>query len=489
MLSSIITPLEPFIFVIFGGTGDLAQNKLVPALFSLYQRKQISKNFYIIGFSRRDLGDNEYCDFLTDALNKRGKIKDTNLWQEFVKHLHYQMGNFAEMQGYDQLALKLNDYERKLGQQASCILYLATPPDNYLPILTHLQEAKLTKIKQAGRTEKIKVAIEKPFGKDIDTARMLDEKLAEVFEEEQIFRVDHYLGKETVQNLLAFRFANGMFEPIWKSEYVDHVQITWMEGDGVGKRGKFFDGVGILRDVAQNHLMQLLSAVAMEQPKSFEKESIRDVRAAAIGAIECIEPSDVSGNVIRGQYKSYLSEKDVMSGSKTETYVAMKLYLNTPRFKHIPFYLRAGKKMPNEVMEISIVFKQMCHILFKEYGCPEIGNVITFRIQPDEGIRIRVNAKTPGTKLSLETIDMKYNYKEHTEHRISDAYEKVLLDIFSGDQMLFNRSDELVSSWTFISKILEGWRDAKVPLYIYEDNSSGPEEANKLIEKDGRKWL
>jgi len=277
-----------------------------------------------------------------------------------------------------------------------------------------------------------------------------------------------------------------MFEPIWHNQYIDHLQVTWAEKEGIGHRGKFFDGVGILRDVAQNHLLQLLTTVTMEQPRSFEKEAIREVRAKAIAAIACVDPAV---DAIRGQYTSYLEEKEVAANSKTETYVAMKLFVNTKRFQGVPIYVRAGKKMAKEKMEISVVFKQTCHILFKEYGCPEVGNVLTFRIQPDEGIHLRVIAKEPGSKLSLETIDMKFSYNEHTQHTIADAYEKILLDIMSGDQMLFNRSDELASSWALITHILQGWENSSIPLFSYDDDSEGPKQANDLIEKDGRKWI
>jgi len=315
------------------------------------------------------------------------------------------------------------------------------------------------------------------------------QKLSEIFEEKQIFRVDHYLGKETLQNMLAFRFANGIFEPIWNKDYIDHVQITFAEKNGIETRGKFFDGVGILRDVGQNHLMQLIAAVVMEQPKSFKKEDLRDARAKAIESINYIEPNEAAKNVVRGQYQGYRKEKDVLPNSNTETFTAFKFFLNTPRFEGIPFYVRAGKKMPKDEVTISIVFLQTCHILFKEYGCPEIGNVLTIRIQPDEGIYLRIIAKKPGSKLALETVNMHFTYEESFKTKGIEAYEKVLVDIFSGDQMLFSRSDELASSWEFITKILEGWGKGGSKLQIYESGSWGPKEADDLIERDGKKWL
>jgi glucose-6-phosphate 1-dehydrogenase len=293
--------------------------------------------------------------------------------------------------------------------------------------------------------------------------------------------------------MLAFRFANGIFEPVWNNKFIDHVQITFAEQEGVGTRGKFYDGVGELRDVAQNHLMQLIAAVAMESPKSFTKEDLRGARARVIDSIQCAQKQ----SVVKSQYEGYKQEKNVSISSETETFVAMKLFVNTPRFSGIPFYVRAGKKMPKEIVEISVVFTQTCHILFKEYGCPEIGNVITFRIQPNEGIKLRFIAKTPGAKLGLESVDMKFNYKDSFGTIGLDAYQKILLDIFSGDQTLFNRSDELASSWRLITEILEHWSSEarsnsaidKSGILTYSVGEWGPKQANELIENDGRKWI
>jgi glucose-6-phosphate 1-dehydrogenase len=285
--------------------------------------------------------------------------------------------------------------------------------------------------------------------------------------------------------MLAFRFANGIFEPVWNNKFIDHVQITFAKDVGVGTRGKFFDGIGELRDIAQNHLMQLLAAVAMEQPKSFTKEDLRDARAKVIASMRLAEGE----SIVKGQYKGYRDEENVSLKSQTETFVGMKLFVETERFKGVPFYIRAGKKMPKEVVEISVVFVQTCHILFKEFGCPEIGNVITFRIQPNEGISLRFIAKKPGAKLGLDSVDMKFNYKESFGTSGLEAYQRVLLDIFAGDQMLFNRSDELESSWKLITQILKKWESEKSEIQIYEQGSWGPKEADSLIEDDGKKWL
>lgn len=466
--------MYPFVMVVFGATGHLTRNKLLPALFSLFKQNKLPKEFYIIGFSRRELTDGEFGSLFLELNSQEG-------WIDFKKHLIYQQGIFEEKKGYIFLVDKLKKLDEKLGARIAKFFYLATPPQNYEPILSFLDSTKLS----FGQ----RIIVEKPFGKDLETAICLDKKLSMLFEENQIFRVDHYLGKETVQNMLAFRFANGVFEPVWNRNFIDHVQITFAEEKGIGGRGKFFDGVGTLRDVAQNHLMQLIAAVGMEQPKSFSKEELRDQRAKLIKAIQPIQESEVSNFVVRGQYSGYKEEKNVDSCSNTETFVAIKFFIDTPRLKNIPFYVRAGKKMPKTTVEISIVFIQTCHILFKEYGCPEIGNVLTIRIQPNEGINLRVIAKNPGAKLTLGTVDMKFSYHEQFKTTGLEAYDKVLLDIFAGDQMLFNRSDELSHSWNFITKILKGWESQKSKLLTYKEGTWGPKEAQDLIEKDGRKWL
>lgn len=473
---------SPFVMVIFGATGDLTKSKLIPALFSLFVQKKLPEDFYIVGFARRLISEEEFRTMFATLAQKEE-------WQDFAKHLFYQQGNFEEEKGYNELITRLEAIDKQLGACITRLFYLATPPINYAQILDYLSSTKLSEGCGQGSSKWTRIIIEKPFGKDLVTAIALDKKLAEIFDERQIFRVDHYLGKETVQNMLAFRFANGIFEPVWNKNYIDHVQITFAEKKGIGNRGKFFDGVGMLRDVGQNHLLQLVASVAMEQPKSFSREDVRDARAKAMKAIHCISPEEVSNGVVRGQYEGYKAEKNVDSSSQTETFVALKLGVDTERFSGVPFYLRAGKMMEKDVVEISIVFIQTCHILFKEFGCPEVGNVLTFRIQPNEGIAMRVIAKQPGGKVALQTVEMKFSYHEQFGSHGQEAYEKLLMDIFAGDQMLFNRSDELESSWEFITKILEGWIHSSQTLQPYQPGTWGPQEANLLIEKDGRHWL
>jgi len=473
---------SPFIMVIFGATGDLARWKLVPALFHLFQKKQLPRDFFLFGFARRDLSREEFLKLYSHLSGKEG-------WNSFSKHYFYQRGIFEEERGYKELDKRFKAVDRKMDEDVARLFYLATPPENYDIILDKLHDTKLAERSKSKVATWTKIIIEKPFGKDLDHARALDKKLAKMFEEKQIFRVDHYLGKEIVQNLIAFRFANGIFDPVWNAQYLDHVQITIFEKNGIKGRGKFFEGVGNLRDVAQNHLLQLVTAVAMEQPVSFTREGVRDARAQAIKALSLIAPQDVQRHVVRGQYASYKQEAEITYDSNTESFVAMKTYVKTERFAGIPFYLRAGKKMAEDFVEISLVFKQTCHILFKEYGCPEIGNVLTFRIQPDEGINLRTIAKKPGTKLALDTVNMQFTYKNAFGEKGADAYEKILQDIFAGDHMLFNRSDELEYSWKWISGIMKGWENSSVPLYTYPDFSWGPKAADQLITDDGKNWL
>lgn len=477
--------MSPFVIVIFGATGDLAQHKLLPALFNHYKNNLLGEKFYIVGFARREFSDGEYAHMIGDEL----EIHKDPAWEGFAKNVYYQQGMFDERVGYEKLIEKLVKFDEEIGACITRVFYLATPPDNYETILHNLTETKLSEGCGQGSEKWTRLAIEKPFGKDLDNARALDKKIANIFEERQIFRVDHYLGKETLQNMIAFRFANSIFEPLWNKEYIDHVQITFAEKEGIRTRGKFFDGIGILRDVGQNHLLQMLATVAMEMPRSFTREEVRDTRAKAIKAIRHIKPEDVAQFVVRGQYEGYREEKNITPDSQTETFAAMKLYVDTPRFENVPFYLRLGKKMEKEMMDIKIVFKQTCHLLFKEYGCPEVGNVLTIRIQPDEGITMRVIAKQPSSKLGLATVDMNFSYHQSFGGRGADAYEKILMDILVGDQMLFNRSDELESSWQLISDILRGWEEERGDIAVYPQSSWGPKEAFSLIEKDGRKWL
>lgn len=469
---------SPFVLTLFGATGDLAHHKLIPALFNLYKEKKLPQDFFIVGFARRPLLQEEF-------INSFVQFADEKEWLSFAEHMFYQSGTFEEETGYMQLVDVLASFDKKIGACITRIFYLATPPQHYEGILSFLKSTKLSEGCGQGSSKWTRVAIEKPFGKDLETAKALDQKLSEIFEERQIFRVDHYLGKETVQNMLVFRFANGIFDPIWNNQFIDHVQISFAEEKGISGRGKFYDGVGELRDIGQNHLLQLLTAVTMEMPKSFNKEGVRDARAAAIKALQCPD----FHNVVLGQYDGYTGENDVPKSSQTETFIAMKTFVNTPRFAGVPFYIRAGKGLAKNEVSISLVFRQTCHILFKEIGCPEEGNILTFHIQPNEGISLKTIVKGLGEMTTLSPVNMHFSYEESYHSKGSDAYQKVLIDILQGDQMLFNRSDELESSWEFITKILEGATKGEIGLSSYPQGSWGPGQSKDLIEKDGKKWI
>lgn len=383
--------------------------------------------------------------------------------------------------------------------------YLATPPEHYEMILNHLRDSQLSEgclpasayaqaIQAGGQgfARYTRILIEKPFGKDINTARHLDQLLAAIFEEKQIYRIDHYLGKETIQNLLALRFANGIFEPTWNRNFIDHVQIALLEEEGVNGRGAFYDGIGALRDVVQNHMLQMVALTAMEQSRGFDASSIRDARTRAIQSIGQIGSKEVASRVVRGQYEGYQKEKDVRGSSATETFVALKLFVETDRWKGVPFYLRTGKKLGKRVTEISIHYKrpivctgELC--LFKEDTV--FRNVLSIRIQPDEGIGLRLMAKKPGFGMDLAPVHMEFDYaKAFPQVGQPEAYERLLLDAIGGDQTLFARTDGIEASWEFVTKILEGWSETETPLYRYKPGMT-PEAAEALLRQDGRHWF
>ncbi len=493
--SSIVSPYMdgPFVFVIFGATGDLTAKKLMPAVYQLVVDKKISQEVFIIGVGRRVMPLEEFGAAMKRAVQAVALEQfNEELWDKLASGIHYEQGFFEEDALYKKLVDTLTIYDKKINACIPRFFYLATPPEHYETILTHLSDSKLSEGCGHGTNLHTRLLIEKPFGKDLETAKHLEKVLSERFEERQIYRIDHYLGKETVQNLLAFRFANGMFEPTWNREFIDHIQIVLGEDIGVGTRGGFYEGVGALRDVVQNHMLAMLAITAMDQPTAFDALSIRDSRVAAMQAIDAIEPVNVPERVVRGQYASYLSEKQVDPNSKTETFVAMRLTVDTARWRGVPFYLRTGKKMREKVTEISIHYKKpvVCTgdvCLFPE---PEVlRNVLTLKIQPNEGITLRLMAKQPGYGMNLAPTEMHFSYKDSFPRFSSpEAYQRLLLDAIRGDQTLFARSDEIDASWSIITKILDGWHRYDPAVYSYDDNSMGPSQANALIERDGRHW-
>ncbi len=494
---------SPFVMIIFGATGDLTQRKLIPALFHLFQKGELPEHFYIVGFSRRPYTAQDFKDFLTDAIKKyHGHEFNEILWEKFAGKCYYQQGNFDQIQGYTELIEKLQQFDTLLQACVPRFFYLATPPDNYGAILKFLHETKLSEGCGQGSDKWTKVLIEKPFGKSLKDAQVLDNKLAQTFKEEQIYRIDHYLGKETVQNILAFRFGNTIFDPVWNSQYIDHVQITIAETNGVETRGNFYEGVGALRDMAQSHLLELMTAITMEQPQTFDAEGIRNKRTKSIELIQSIAPGQTALLTVRGQYNkgiiksqtgvvdvlSYRQEANVANNSNTETFVALKLLTSDSKWYGVPFYLRTGKRLAKQTTEIAVVFKQPHLKMFGKKNVDVVANILSFRIGPNEGIELTLNAKQVGLETVFEQVPMNFSYQK--ERGLPEAYERLLIDAMRGDQTLFTRTDEVVASWKLISFIAQGWWNQGDPHFPnYAAGSWGPKAATELIKRDQRDWL
>ncbi|MBI3576651.1 glucose-6-phosphate dehydrogenase [Candidatus Gottesmanbacteria bacterium] len=485
---------QPFAIILFGATGDLAHRKLIPALYSLLVKGEIAADMVVVGVGRRQLSTDEFRADMEQTLRDRfGPVFNVKAWKKLADHMDYQQGFFEDATLYASLAARLETIDKKQNTALWRFFYLATPPEHYETILRFLGTSGLAKGGGDGLTHVARILIEKPFGKDLKTAQELERLLAKIFKEEQIYRIDHYLGKETVQNILSFRFANGIFEPTWNSGFIDHVQIALLEEEGVGARGTFYDGVGALRDVVQNHVLQMLAVTAMDQPRAFDAMSIRDERAKVLASIECIEPNDVMAKTVRGQYDGYRKVDHIDPASKTETYVGLKLHIDSSRWKGVPFYLRTGKKLGASVAEISIHYKKPVVCMGEICLFPEesvLRNVLSIRIQPDDGISVRLMVKKPGFGMKLTSTQMNFHYRDaFPDFEQPEAYEKLLIDAMSGDQMLFARTDGVLASWQVVTKILAGWSEQKAPLYPYAVGSMGPPEADTFIKRDGRHWF
>ncbi len=497
--------------VIFGATGDLTARKLMPALYRLLLSGVIPDRFFVVGVARRSFSHQEFRNLMKEAIVKNQKsnikyqISDNKfieIWEKLEKNLYYQQGFFEEDKPYQDLVTLLKTFDDEIGACITRFFYLATPPQNYSAILTNLDAAKLDEGCGQGSSKWTRILIEKPFGKDQETARKLEEQLAGTFEDRQIYRIDHYLAKETIQNILAFRFANRFIEDMWSNDHIDNVQITLFESGGIGNRGKFYEGVGSLLDVAQNHLMAMLAYTTMNEPSSFTASDIRGERVKVLSHLRCIEENDVQNFVVRGQYgegKSgdrqvvgYRQEKDVDPNSNTDTFVAMKLFIDNDCWGGVPFYLRTGKRMKKSVVQIDVQFKNPGSKLYKEFILtPDASpNVLSIRVQPREGITIRFFAKAPGLIYKLTPVDMDFSYSKAFKHEIVDSYEKLLIDVMKGDQTLFATSTGFGHTWEFITKILKGWEKQPQPKFPnYTAGSWGPKEADLLLVRDGRHWL
>ncbi len=496
--STLQRPAPPCAIVIFGASGDLTHRKLIPALFDLFQAGLLSKQFAVIGFSRSPLSDDDFRRTAREGLEHYTSSSHFSepAWERFRACLHYLSGQFDEPASYQTLRERLQNIDTAHGTQGNRIFYLATPPELFKIITAQLGDCGLNQLRDEwGFT---RLVIEKPFGVDVDSARELNSSVQSVFRESQVYRIDHYLGKETVQNILAFRLANGIFEPIWNRNFIDHVQLTVAETVGVERRGGYYDEIGAFRDVVENHMLQLLSIVAMEPPVVFDSEPVRDEKLKVLKALRRIPPEQTGEFTLRGQYTagkvdsipvaSYRGEEKVAPDSWTETFVVMRLQIDNWRWAGTPFYVRHGKRLPKRATEIAIQFKRAPQMFFPGEERLE-ANVLAMRIQPDEGISLRFGAKIPGPTMQLQEVDMNFQYgSSFGENAQTDAYERLLLDAMLGDRTLFTRADEVEQAWAWAEDIQEGWAQHPNNVHFYQAGTWGPSWADAFIERDGRQW-
>jgi glucose-6-phosphate 1-dehydrogenase len=487
---------EPFALIIFGASGDLTRRKLMPALWSLFAARTLPEPFAILAVSRTAMTDEDFRIRTREAIQEFGRTKPPTdqVWNRFANSIFYHAGDPANPELYGQLTARLADLEqRRGGGPRNRLFYCATPPSLYDDIVQNLGASELAR-SDTGWT---RIVIEKPFGRDYESARALNALLAGVFNEDQIYRIDHYLGKETVQNILVFRFANEIFEPVWSRVHVNHVQLTVAEDIGVETRGAYYEEAGALRDMMQNHLLQLLCLIAMEPPVSFDAAPVRDEKNKVMQAIRPIEHARVDEIAVRGQYAAgfvngrpapgYRQEKGVAPGSTTETYAALKLRIDNWRWAGVPFFLRTGKRLPKRSSEIVIRFHRTPHMIFRRSPEGVDPNLLIIRIQPDEGITLTLRAKTPGTELTLGTVTMDFNYGEVFGGQSPEAYERLLLDAIHGDATLYARGDWVELAWLLLQPVLDVWSSGGEP-QPYEAGTLGPAGADELIRRDGGNW-
>jgi glucose-6-phosphate 1-dehydrogenase len=471
--------------VIFGASGDLTQRKLIPSLFNLCRKARLPKQFRIVGYGGTAFTHDQFRAHLEEGIKEFASFKYTSKeWNDFASRLFYQQGRYDNPADFEKLNSLLKDGEAGSGNR---MYYMATPPGVFPQIVDLLaQTDQLTE-----DTGWRRVVIEKPFGTDLESARRLNEQIHKALNERQIYRIDHYLGKETVQNILVSRFANTIFEPLWNRNYIDHVEITVAEQVGVEHRGRFYDQVGVLRDMFQNHLLQLVSLVAMEPPVSFDASALRNEKVKVLSAIQPMKEEDVSDKTVLGQYMGYRAEEGVKPDSRTPTYGALKLQIDNWRWQGVPFYLRSGKCLKEKLSQVTIEFKEPPHLLFpnaKEHMTP---NMLVLYLQPDEGIHLRFEAKVPDTVAKMRSVDMEFHYADSFgKTAIPESYERLLLDALNGDASLFTRADEVETAWALIDPIIQAWDASrkKQPPAFYEPATWGPKEADELLARDGRKW-
>jgi glucose-6-phosphate 1-dehydrogenase len=489
---------QPCNVVIFGASGDLTFRKLIPALYNLAADGDLPAATNIMGFARREKTDESWREELKETTRKCSRSGlNEEVWENFEPRIFYHRSEFGNAAGYRTLAERLNALDEQSGTRGNRLFYLSVSPTDYEGILTHLAEAGLNHAPDGSWT---RVIVEKPFGTDLASAHELNEVVARCFHEKDTYRIDHYLGKETAQNIMVLRFANGIFEPLWNNRYIDHVQITAAEPLGVEQRGPYYEASGALRDMVQNHLLQLLCLTAMEPPTDLNADSIRDEKVKVVRSLRQMAPEDVAANVVRGQYaagaiggkevREYRAEDRVNPESMTETYVALKVNVDNWRWANVPFYIRVGKRLAKGGTEIAIQFKHAPSVLFNKPDEPLGPNVLVIRIQPDEGISLRMQCKMPGNAINIEPVKMDFHYGTSFGKASPEAYERLLLDAMSGDATLFARRDEVEGAWRFIDAIEDAWHKTQTPppLCEYPAGSWGPKEADDLLERDGRTW-
>jgi len=489
--------------VIFGASGDLTRRKLMPALYNLAWARQLPGGFAVVGVARRDKTDESFRAEMKEAVSQfsRRKPIDAAAWADFERGIRYVRGDAGDASTYEALRSHLERVDAERGTRKNRLFYLAVPPAEFGPIVEGLRASRLVADPSQERAGGpwTRVVFEKPFGHDLASARALNDAVASAFAESQVFRIDHYLGKETVQNLLVFRFANSLFEPVWGREHVDHVQITVAEDIGVEGRGRFYEQTGVTRDIVENHLMQLLCLTAMEPPISLAADAVRDEKVKVLRSLRPIPREEVPRNVVRGQYgrgvvrgeeePAYREEPDVSPDSRVETYVAMRCFVDNWRWSGVPFYVRAGKRLARRVTEIAVVFNEVPHTLFRAQDGGITPNVLAVRIQPDEGISLRFISKEPGQQTILRDVAMDFRYGMAFGSNTPEAYERLLLDAMRGEATLFTRRDEVEAQWEYIDRILGAWAaDGSPPPPVYPAGTWGPEQADDLLARDGRRW-
>ncbi len=490
----------PTVVVIFGASGDLTARKLVPAIFNLGVDNLLPSDFRLIGYSRSEMSDDAFRESMDAAIEEHSRRPlNKEIWERARQHTTYHAGGYDDPDSFAELAKKIDKIESDLGREVQRVFYISTPPSVFTPIIENLGHSGMARAHLNTKFAS-KVIIEKPFGKDLESARALNHSINAVFEESQVYRIDHYLGKETVQDLLVQRFANSIFEPIWNREYVDCVQITVSESLGVGSRGGYYDASGALRDMIQNHTMQLVALTAMEPPVSLDPESIRDEKVKVIRAIQPLKLSGKGGDVVRARYESglvngepvkgYMEEEGIPDDSTTETYAAMRLSINNWRWKGVPFYIRSGKRMARRASEIAVQFKRPPGILFSEGSKFDVAaNTMVISIQPDEGVTLVMNSKIPGLETRTQPVKMHFRYATTFGSNTPEAYERLILDAMVGDSTLFIRGDETEASWKLVTPVLDHWAECgEHGMAGYAAGSWGPLESERLLWDNGHEW-